>query len=285
MNILIAVVAFIVLAPVVGGLIAGFDRILTAKLQGRYGPPLLQPFYDVFKLLEKQHLSVNRFHCYYVVCYLAFTVFSGCMLFAGNDILMAIFALVLADTFIILAAYSSNSPYSLIGAERELLQGLAAEPILLVTALGFYFADKSFMSIDILCSDKLVISYIPGIFVALICILPIKFRKSPFDIATSHHAHQELVKGLTTEFAGPTLAFFEIAHWYETVFLLGLVFLFFAKVPIIAALVVVAAYIIQILIDNTFARLQFKKVLGIAWTITILLGGGNLLVLYIKNIW
>ena len=47
----------------------------------------------------------------------------------------------------------------------------------------------------------------------------------------SHHAHQEIVRGITTEFAGPALALIEITHWYENVLLLGIVYLFFAFNP------------------------------------------------------
>ena len=45
--IIIRIIAYIVLAPVVGGLLAGFDRKITARMQGRKGPSVLQPFYDV----------------------------------------------------------------------------------------------------------------------------------------------------------------------------------------------------------------------------------------------
>ena len=41
-------------APLLGGLIAGIDRRLTARLQARTGPPILQPFYDVGKLFGKR---------------------------------------------------------------------------------------------------------------------------------------------------------------------------------------------------------------------------------------
>jgi len=46
-------VAGLILAPLVGGLVAGLDRVVTARLQSRMGPPLLQPFYDVGKLMSK----------------------------------------------------------------------------------------------------------------------------------------------------------------------------------------------------------------------------------------
>ena len=51
---IIGIVAFLVLGPLVGGLLAGLDRKLSAKMQRRVGPPVLQPFYDVGKLFQKE---------------------------------------------------------------------------------------------------------------------------------------------------------------------------------------------------------------------------------------
>jgi formate hydrogenlyase subunit 4 len=61
------------------------------------------------------------------------------------------------------------------------------------------------------------IFFLPGVFLGLVYILGIKFRKSPFDLSMSHHAHQELIKGTVTEFSGKTLAMVEVAHWYENI--------------------------------------------------------------------
>ena len=52
LSILLASAVFAVVAPVLGCLLSGVDRIITARMQGRVGPPLLQPYYDVRKLLE-----------------------------------------------------------------------------------------------------------------------------------------------------------------------------------------------------------------------------------------
>ena len=49
----ISIIAYLILAPIVGGLLAGLDRKFSAKMQRRVGHPVLQPFYDVFKLFEK----------------------------------------------------------------------------------------------------------------------------------------------------------------------------------------------------------------------------------------
>ena len=49
---LIGTLAFAIVAPVLGCLLAGLDRKITARMQGRVGPPLLQPYFDVRKLIE-----------------------------------------------------------------------------------------------------------------------------------------------------------------------------------------------------------------------------------------
>ena len=55
----ISIIAYLILAPIVGGLLAGLDRKFSAKMQRRVGPPVLQPFYDVFKLFEKEDQTVT----------------------------------------------------------------------------------------------------------------------------------------------------------------------------------------------------------------------------------
>ena len=42
----VSALAYILIGPILGGLLQGIDRKITARLQGRQGPPLLQPFYD-----------------------------------------------------------------------------------------------------------------------------------------------------------------------------------------------------------------------------------------------
>lgn len=56
----------------------------------------------------------------------------------------------MASVCLIIAAYAVDSPYSQIGAERELVQTMAYEPMLLMVALGFYLASGSFSVGDIL---------------------------------------------------------------------------------------------------------------------------------------
>ncbi len=250
-------------------------------MQGRVGPPILQPFYDVMKLLEKQTVVVNHAQAYYVFCFLLFMVLTGALFFMGGDLLLVVFALTVASIFLVLAGYSPNSPYSTIGAERELLQMMAYEPMLLLMVLGMYQSAHSFHVQSILTAPHPLLYALPGAFLGFIFILTIKLRKSPFDLSTSHHGHQELVKGLTTEFSGTQLAMIEVGHWYENILLLGLVYLFFAAFSLwIALAATLAVYLFEILIDNSYARLTWQFTLRSAWGVAALLGAGNILFLF-----
>jgi len=217
---------------------------------------------------------------FFVLSYLVFMAVAGALFFSGGDMLLVIFAFTLSHIFLVLGAYASYSPYSHIGAERELLQIIAYEPMIILTAVGMYMVTRSFFVSAIVTSDIPVILYLPGVFIGYLIVLTIKLRKSPFDLSTSHHAHQELVKGVTTDFGGPNLGKIEIAHWYEYVFLLGVVWLFFAWNPVIAVMAIVIAYFLEILIDNTFARVKWQLMIRSAWIIAGTLGLVNLGVLY-----
>jgi ech hydrogenase subunit B len=271
---------YLLLAPLAGGLLAGFDRILTARMQSRKGPPVAQPFYDVLKLLEKSGTVVNGFQNFYMICFLIFVMITGVLFFSGGDLLLTIFALTVAGVFLVLGAYSTNSPYSTIGAERELLQMMAYEPMLLIAAIGMYLVTRSFQVHDIVAFSGPLVYSLPAVFIGFIFILTIKFRKSPFDLSSSHHGHQEIVKGITMEYSGPTLALFEIAHWYENILLLGFVYLFFAAWgPVVAVACSIVAYIIEIFIDNTFARLTWRFTVKSSWIVAATFGVVNIMVI------
>jgi len=273
--------AFILLAPAIGGLIAGIDRKITAHMQGRVGPSVFQPFYDVGKLFEKEGAMVNETQRFYVLSYFVFAIFAGALFFAGGNLLLVVFALTLAEVFLVLGAYSANSPYSHVGAERELLQIMAYEPMLLLAVVGMYVVTHSFDAIDVAGFPTLLVLLLPGVFLGFIYILTFKLRKSPFDISTSHHAHQEIVKGVTTEFSGPNLGFIEVAHWYEVVLMLGFVFLFFAASWIVALIAIIIVYLLELAIDNTNARVKWQLAVKSSWAIALVLGALNIAVLYL----
>ncbi|MBE7721472.1 MAG: NADH-quinone oxidoreductase subunit H [Lacrimispora celerecrescens] len=282
MNILI-IIGIVLFAPAAGGLLTGFDRILSARLQGRLGPPLFQPFYDVLKLVQKESIEVNSMHRFFVYISLVFVVFTTVILLSGGDILLAIFALTLGSVFFVLGGYASNSPYNTIGSERELLQIMAYEPMVLLTCIGLYYTEHSFFVKDIVMAQEPSILYLPGVFVGLLFILTFKLRKSPFDLSMSHHGHQEIVKGITTEYSGKDLAVIEVTHWYEVIISLALVYVFFATAApvsrIFAVIVCLFVYFLEIIIDNATARLKWQQALRSAWIVTGIMGTVNLIIL------
>ena len=282
-SVLIATVAFCVLAPIVGCILAGLDRVITARMQGRVGPPVLQPYYDVRKLLQKDEVSVNGVDGMYMTAALVFTMFAGGIFFSGGNLLMSAFVITMAALFFIIAAYSSRSPYAELGAARETLQVMAYEPMVLFFAVAFFVAAGTFNVAGAFDLAQPVITKIWLAYLGFMFILTIKLRKSPFDLSYSHHAHQELVKGVTTEMSGKTLAKVEVMHWCETVLFLGWTGLFFVyanPVSIVFAIIgALVAWFLEIWIDNNFARVKWQAMLKWAWIVGLVCGGINIAVL------
>ena len=277
---LLASAIFAVVATVLGCLLAGLDRKVTARMQGRVGPPLLQPYYDVRKLFSKDNSAVNTAIGTYVFWALIFTFIAGGVFFSGGNLLLCIFVITLAEMLFIMAAYAARSPFAEVGAHRETLQVMAYEPMVLLLAVGFFLATGSFNVSTVLHGDYPIIGPAIGVFLGLLYILTIKLRKSPFDLSYSHHAHQDLVKGVTTEMSGKVLGQVEIMHWCENILFLAWVGMFFVwSNPVCIPIVIVALvfiYLLEIWIDNNFARVKWQLLLKSAWIVTLVFAGINI---------
>ena len=277
---LLASAIFAVVATVLGCLLAGLDRKVTARMQGRVGPPLLQPYYDVRKLFSKENSAVNTAIGTYVFWALIFTFIAGGVFFSGGNLLLCIFVITLAEMLFVMAAYAARSPFAEVGAHRETLQVMAYEPMVLLLAVGFFLATGSFNVSTVLHGDYPIIGPAIGVFLGLLYILTIKLRKSPFDLSYSHHAHQDLVKGVTTEMSGKVLGQVEIMHWCENILFLAWVGMFFVwGNPVCIPIVIVALvfiYLLEIWIDNNFARVKWQLLLKSAWIVTLVFAGINI---------
>ena len=277
------ILAYLVLAPIVGGLLDGVDRIVSARMQRRKGPSILQPFYDLGKLFSKEPIAVNNVQLLLNLSYLVILMIAGSLLFAGADLLMTLFILSTADMFLIMAASSDSSPYANMGASREMIQMMAYEPLTLLVAVGFYLTTGSFHVENIIQAPVSAVFWMPGLLVGFMFTAAIIFRKSPFDLSTSHHAHQEMVKGITTEMSGTTLAIMNIAEYYEMILLLGIFCLFFINSNpwswLVAIIICAVIFFMEILWDNVSARLKWKTVLYGYWVVTLVAGGINILIL------
>ena len=283
-EIIIRTLVVLIAAPILGCFMAGVDRKISAHLQSRVGPPILQPWYDFRKLMFKEDIVVNRFQNVYIVFYLTFILLSLFMLIFEMDLLMIIFVYTIANVALILAAMSTGSPYSRIGASREIVAMLAYEPVLVFFVIGMYMLTGSFTISSLNNASGPLLTKLPLIFLAMLFIMIIKFKKSPFDLSASHHAHQELIKGMFTDFSGPSMAIIEFSHWYEYVFLTGLMFLFWKENIIIGTLLSLFTFFFVIAIDNISARLSWNWLIKFTWTVVIGLSVINILFVYFYNL-
>ena len=273
-----AVIAVIV-APLIGGLLRGIDRKLTAHMQGRIGPPIIQPFYDVIKLFGKKPMVAGGAQMVFAYAFLVLIVTAVVFFALRQDLLVVLFILFFGSLCLPLGALSVKSPYSQLGGHRELLQFLAYEPILLLAAIPIALKSGGFPIANIFEYGQPLLPDLWITFVALLIALAIVMRKSPFDISGSEHAHQELVRGVVTEYSGPYLALIEIGHWYEMVLLLSILGLFWVVGSLwwLSIIIALASWFVMLLIDNINARLTWSWMLKFAWGAGISLVALNIL--------
>ncbi|WP_027193253.1 respiratory chain complex I subunit 1 family protein [Megalodesulfovibrio gigas] len=277
LGFLLALVVGVFVAPILGGLITGVDRRITARLQSRLGPPILQPFYDVAKLLGKEKLLNNSWQAFCAYVYLVAAATSVVLFFLQSDLLLIFFVQAVGAVFLVIGAMSVPSPYSQIGAQRELIQVLTYEPLLVLVLAGIYVHTGTFKISGIYALEDPMLFKLPLLFLVLGYALTIKLRKSPFDISASAHAHQEIVRGVYTEFSGPYLAILEIAHFYEMVLILGLVSLFWSTSFVGMLVLVALTYLAEILVDNVSSRMTWRWMVSSAWAVGLTLTLINLL--------
>ncbi len=273
-------VAALVLSVIAGGLLSGVDRIVTARLQSRQGPPVLQPFYDVFKLFGKTHSVVNPWQVFCSFVYVTASALALLLFFMRGDLLLLFFILTIGAVFQVVGALTVNSPFSQVGAQRELLQMLTYEPILILVFIALSMKSGSFLIADIYRLEEPLLPSMPLVYVALGYALTIKLRKSPFDISASHHAHQEIVRGVLNDYSGPQLALLEIGHWLDVVLLLGICSLFWSTGVVGMIVLLAATYFVELVIDNVCARLTWQWMLLRGLCAGVILCVINLFLLY-----
>lgn len=272
----------LLLAPTLGTLLCGVDRKLTARMQGRVGPSFWQPVYDLFKLFGKQPMMIHRIQIMYAILHLFFLMLVVVLLVLGQDLLMILFCQAFSALCLVIAAMSVRSPYSWIGSQRKILQMLAYEPTLVLLILAVYLRTDSFMGGKVLESGTPLIYSMPLLFVSLLCVICIEFEKSPFDVASSHHAHQEIVKGTMLEFSGPFLGLIELAHAYEMAIFFGLMVAFWHTSLIMGIVLASFGFLMVLVADNVCARLTSFWMVRFMWTIPLTLSLANLVWLWRK---
>jgi len=264
---------FALLAPVLGAFLYGFERVLRARMQRRKGPPPLQPFYDMFKLMDKRTLIVHSMHSILGVFHF-FALWSVVgALFFGWNLLYIIFLHLFALLVLVMAGFSVRSVFSHIGANRELLAVVAYEPVLILVAVGFYLSSGSFEISDILKGENYLFS-MPLLFLALLLVIPIKVKKSPFDTV---EAHQEIVGGAEIEYSGLFYEFLYMARFLEYIFVYSIVFLFGGSNIPVGILLAAGVFFVVNLVDNSTARVRTDHMLYIVYGFAVSLAVINII--------
>lgn len=205
------------------------ERKLRARMQGRIGPPFFQPFFDFIKLMAKEVVSRPPFDAVVMtglpilagsailVALALLPVFPGSSGFAG-DLVLLVSLLEVPALCTVLAGYASRSVFGQVGATREAVLSIIYNLPFLTTVVALASSAKSLRLADIVQSVPAAVR-IPALLSLFLC-LPVKLRLNPFSLV---NAEQEIYSGPATEFSGPRLALWELAHGLEWVVLTGLV--------------------------------------------------------------
>lgn len=229
----IAGAALMLLVAVLAFLFEGADRVVHARMQRRIGPPVLQPFLDLIKLLGKENIVPRRAVAWafngapWVAAASMLVVFlyipMGSLppvLGAEGDMILVIYLLGLSGVAMAIGGFASGNPIANVGAQREMVLMMSYElPLAVVVSTLAYIAYRTGMpgepfSIETFSGmsvwgvmDKIGFIGVLCLFLALVLVVPGETGKGPMDIP---EAKTEILEGLIIEYSGTNLAMFKI---------------------------------------------------------------------------
>ncbi len=274
-----------VIGSVVGLLYLGIDRKLVARLQARVGPPLVQPFRDVGKLMMKESIIPNGalrwlFQFSPVMCVMGSAtlllyvpLFGQPALFEGSgDAILLLYLLTIPSLALVAGGFASSSPYATVGAQREMVVMIGYEFPLSVTVVsiawrilqatdanGFAFSSMAQYPIWDLVGPLGFVGTLL-LLVSLISVTPGELGRVPFDLA---EAETELAGGLLVEYSGRNLALFYLGNAIRGFAVLSLTVALFFPYGI-AAGVGVTSTVLAVVIDGAFFLVKVLLVMFVA---------------------
>jgi len=290
------------LAASVGTIVLGLvsswvDRKVTARVQYRVGPPLLQPFYDVLKLMGKETLvperAQGRGFLLAPVVGLAAAGVAAAIIWMANlkpalapgfvgDLIVVIYLLTIPAAAVIYGAAASGSPHAAVGASREMKLLLAYELPLVLSALVPVVqlaraGGAATFSLGAIVAHQQEAGWALGSVsgfvaaaVALLC-LQAKLTLVPFDLP---EAETELMGGTFVEYSGPPLAILKLLRalmlavaplYLATLFLGGLADPGAWGAWLALAGKYVAVLVLVVLIRNTNPRVRIDQAVRFFW--------------------
>ncbi|OGW81413.1 MAG: hypothetical protein A3G33_01015 [Omnitrophica bacterium RIFCSPLOWO2_12_FULL_44_17] len=214
------------LTAVLGLFTSWVDRKVTARVQYRVGPPVLQPVFDVIKLLGKETLIpdgaskltflaapvVGLSSVILVSTILWMNVIHPQQTFLG-DLIVVLYLLTVPSMSIIMGGFASGNPLASIGSSREMKLILSYElPFVLAILVPVIHSHYSIRLGDILnmqSGSGVIIGNFSGsiaFIVALLCVQA-KLGLVPFDMP---EAETEIIGGPFVEYSGAGLAIFRL---------------------------------------------------------------------------
>ena len=281
-----------------GMLLCGIDRKLVAKMQKRVGPPVLQPFYDFFKLCGKETIipaaaSKTTFLmaplvglAALVVIQLFIPVFQFSAFSGMADIIVILYLLLIPALSVIIGGAASGSPYAGVGLSREMVTIISCElPLVLVllavgktvgssmgAGLCFSLSDIAAYQIE---NGSLItkISMIPAA-IAMLMVIPGETGNHPFDAA---EAETEICEGLLAEYSGAPLAVYKLSHAVKMLTMTSLFVALFlgglgTGIVLLDALIMFLLCLVLTAVSISFvhavtARLKIEQVFKYYWTV------------------
>lgn len=273
-------------------LISGFSRVLRAKMHSRKGPPLLQDYYDIVKLLKRQEIVpkgaglIFRAMPFVLMTTLLLIAMSlpiltiASPISAVGNVFAFIGLLALVRFFFALSGVESGSMFAGLGAGRETTMGALMEPVLLLALFvaALLAGSTDFGRISLMFSQPAqgLIAAELAVTAAIAFAAFVEMGKLPFDMA---EAEQELQEGPLTEYSGPGLALLKWSVRLKQVvlaaFLIGVfvpygaavslspVSLMWAVLILLIKLAIV--FVVVALIENSVARYRFFMTSRATW--------------------
>jgi NADH-quinone oxidoreductase subunit H len=299
MNPILAYLIFpgFLFTAIVGMFASWIDRKVTARVQWRVGPPLLQPLYDFIKLLGKETIvpkgsSLTTFLLAPVFGLAAVTFVSTLIWMAilfpergfAGDLIVVIYFLMIPSLAVIIGGFASRNPIASLGASREMKLMLADElPFLLAVMVPVIQAGGVIRLGDLINHQNnygMIFNwqYPSGILALIVAIVAMQAKLTlvPFDIP---EAETEIMSGPYVEYSGPPLALFKLTRMMMlftlpmTLILLFLGGMHFQGWAILWSVLKYAALLVLItLIRNTNPRVRMDQALKFFWGPVTFLG-------------
>jgi formate hydrogenlyase subunit 4 len=206
--------------------LVGFIRWLKARLQGRRGAPVWQPYFEIRKLFGKEavvsHTASWLFHA------TPFIVFGTSVIVASlvplvivpagplvvGDVFAAVYLLLLGTFFLALAGLDTGSPFGGMGASREMTVVALTEPTvaLSIVALALNAGSTNFSQIVARTIAEPAAALGPGhllAFAALFVVTLAETGRLPVDNPSTHLELTMIHEAMVLEYSGPYLALIE----------------------------------------------------------------------------